>query len=63
MDGLRLEYERKRKGKSIEELCDFVGFGKSTYHRKKAGKSAFTVQEMNAIVEFLELDSPEGIFF
>lgn len=63
MDKIRLEYERKRSGKTVDELCDAAGISKSAYYRKCNGTSEFTQGEIQKIVDFLGLDTPVGIFF
>lgn len=63
MDSIRLEYEMKKRGVSVEQLCREVGFSKSAFYRKIKGKSDFTVPEVQKIVDYLSLGSPMGIFF
>lgn len=63
MDRARLEYEMKKCGVSVEELCAAVGFSKSAYYRKCKGISDFTVTEIQKIVSYLNLGTPIGIFF
>lgn len=63
MDSLRLEYERKKAGLSVQELCDAVGLSRSAYYRKLKGDSEFTQGEIEGICNTLSLDSPMGIFF
>lgn len=63
MDKFRLEYERKKKGVSIADFCSEIGISESSYHRKCDGKTQFTLEEINRIVDYLELESPMDIFF
>lgn len=63
MDKLKLEYEMKTRGVSVEELCNYVGISRSAYYRKVSGKSEFTQGEIQKIVDYLGLSSPMGIFF
>ena len=63
MDKYKLEYVRKRKGFSVEDLCTAIGMSKTAYYRKCNGTSEFTQSEIVSICETLELDSPMGIFF
>lgn len=63
MDGVRLEYEIKRRGVTVEGLCKAIGMSKSAYYRKRNGKTEFTQSEIQKIVDFLRLDTPMGIFF
>ena len=63
MDRLRLEYEVKRKGYTLEEFCKEIGMSRSAFYRKCTGSSDFTLSEMEAIIKVLDLASPVGIFF
>lgn len=63
MDKYKLEYEMKRKGVTQEILCKAINMSRSAFYRKCNGMSEFTQGEIQAIVDFLELDSPMGIFF
>ena len=63
MDKLKLEYEMKTRGVSVEELCNSIGISRSAYYRKVSGKSEFTQGEIQKIVDYLGLSSPMGIFF
>ena len=63
MDKLKLEYEMKKRGVSVDDLCNAVGISRSAYYRKVNGKSGFTQGEIQKIVDYLGLSSPMGIFF
>lgn len=63
MDKYKLEYEMKRKGVTQEILCKAINMSRSAFYRKCNGMSEFTQGEIQAIVDYLELDSPMGIFF
>ena len=63
MDRYKLEYERKRNGLSVGELCEAVKMSRSAYYRKCNGSSEFTQKEILAICKVLHLDSPVDIFF
>lgn len=63
MDKDLLEYEMKRKKVSIAEMCSKLGISRSAFYRKCIGVSEFTHSEIQAIVDYLELGSPMGIFF
>lgn len=63
MNKLKLEFARKQKGISTEELCKAVNISKSAFYRKCNGKSQFTQGEIQAICETLSLESPMDIFF
>lgn len=63
MNKYRLEYERKLKGLSVDQLCKEIGISKAAYYRKCNGKSEFTRKEIQIIVDILGLESPMEIFF
>ncbi len=63
MDKFRLEYEMKKKGISISDMCQHLGLSRSAFYRKCNGISEFTLSEIQSIVDFLDLESPVGIFF
>lgn len=63
MNKLKLEYERKQKGISTEELCKAANMSRSAFYRKMNGKSQFTQGEIQAICDILALESPMDIFF
>lgn len=63
MDMYKLEYEIKRRGKTVEEFCKGIGISKSAYYRKRSGTTEFTHGEIQRTIEVLGLDSPMDIFF
>ena len=63
MDKALLEYEMKKRGVSIADMCEKLGCSRSAFNRKCNGISEFTQSEIQTIVDYLELDSPVGIFF
>ena len=63
MDKALLEYEMKKKGVTIEEMCKIIGISRSAFYRKCNGTSEFTQSEIQTIVDYLKLESPVGIFF
>ena len=63
MNKILLEYEMKKKGVTIEELCNVLGISRSAFYRKCNGKSEFTRSEIQEIVDYLDLETPVGIFF
>lgn len=63
MNKARLEYEMKIRGVSISDMCEMLGISRSAFYRKCNGISEFTQGEIQSIVNFLDLDSPMGIFF
>ena len=63
MDKVLLEYEMKKRGVSIADMCAKLDCSRSAFYRKCNGISEFTQSEIQTIVDYLELDSPVGIFF
>lgn len=63
MDKYRLEYEMKRRNVTQEVLCKALKISRSAFYRKCNGLSEFTQGEIQGIVDYLQLDSPMGIFF
>ena len=63
MDKALLEYEMKKKGVTIDEMCEVIGISRSAFYRKCNGTSEFTQSEIQTIVDHLNLESPVGIFF
>ena len=63
MDKDLLIYEMKKRGISIMDMCEKLGISRSAFYRKCNEKSEFTQKEIQIMVDFLELESPVGIFF
>lgn len=63
MNGARLREEMRERGVSCREMCAALGICRSAFYRKCNGISEFTQGEIQKIVDFLNLDSPVGIFF
>ena len=63
MNKALLEYEMKRKGISIGEMCRHLGISRSAFYRKCNEQSQFTQGEIQMIVDYLDLETPVGIFF
>ena len=63
MDQLRLKYEIKRNGYTIEAFCKELGINKTTFYRKINGTSEFTQSEIRKAIKLLSLESPMSIFF
>ena len=63
MDKYKLEYEMKKRKVSQEELCKKIHISRSAFYRKCNGLSEFTQSEIQAIIDYLGLVSPMGIFF
>ena len=63
MDKALLEYEMNKKHVTIADMCNVLGISRSAFYRKCNGKSEFTQGEIQKIVDYLNLESPVGIFF
>lgn len=63
MNKARLEYEMSIRGITRAELCEVLGISRSAFYRKCNGISEFTQGEIQAIVDYLDLETPMGIFF
>ena len=63
VDKYKLEYEIKSRGITIEKMCSDIHMSRSAFYRKCNGITQFTQGEIQSIVDYLELDSPMGIFF
>lgn len=63
MDKELLEYKMKKKGVTIKDMCEKLGISRSAFYRKCNGISEFTQSEIQLIVDYLNLESPMGIFF
>ncbi len=63
MNKARLEYEMNLRNVSKFDMCAMLGISRSAFYRKCNGESEFTQSEIQKIVDFLNLDSPMGIFF
>ncbi|NBI64905.1 XRE family transcriptional regulator [Clostridiales bacterium] len=63
MDKYKLEYEMKKRSISKEQLCQEIHMSRSAFYRKCNGISEFTQSEIQAIIDYLGIESPVGIFF
>ncbi len=63
MDKYKLEYEMKSRGITIKKMCADIHMSRSGFYRKCNGITQFTQGEIQAIVDYIGLDSPMGIFF
>ena len=63
MDRYKLQYEMRSRGVTVEKLCEAIGMSKAAFYRKCKGVSEFTQSEIQAIVDYLHLETPMGIFF
>ena len=63
MDYSKLIGCMKKKGITVSGMCTELGISRSAFYRKTHGISEFTQGEIQRIVDFLNLESPVGIFF
>lgn len=63
MNKARLEYEMNLRGVTRSNLCSVLGISRSAFYRKCNGLSEFTQGEIQKIVDYLQLETPMGIFF
>lgn len=63
MDSEKLLYEMRKRKISIKMMCEKLGISRSAFYRKCNAISEFTQTEIQTIVDYLELESPVGIFF
>lgn len=63
MDKEKLEKAMKQAGISKARMCEELGISRSAFYRKCRGASQFTLEEIQAIVDILNLTSPMDIFF
>lgn len=58
-----LKAQMARKGVSQEELAKALGINVTTLWRKIKADGNFTRNEISAIIDYLELEDPDSIFF
>ncbi len=63
MNKFRLEYEMACRGITRADLCRVLGISRSAFYRKCTGRSEFTLNEMQKIIDYMHLETPVGIFF
>jgi hypothetical protein len=59
----RLEYEMKIRNVTVDMICDVLNISKAAWYRRLRGDTEFTQGEIQAIINYLKLESPMGIFF
>ncbi len=62
-DRLKFLGKVKERGKTIQEVADFLGINPATLYRKMNGESDFFREEIQKLSEFLMMDDPMTIFF
>lgn len=64
MDKLKLDYTLKKRGIAKQAVLEAQGWGTSTYYRKMAGESDWTIEEVNNLVGLgVSLTDVIDIFF
>ena len=63
MDKALLIYEMDKRGISIKMMCKKLGISRSAFYRKCNGITEFTLSEIKVIIDYLELEFPNEIFF
>ena len=58
-----LKAQMARKGVTQEELAKALGLNASTLWRKLKADGNFTRNEIGIIMDYLEIDDPNSIFF
>ena len=63
MDKAKLMYEMQKRHVTIREMLGVLNMSRSAFYRKCNGISEFTQSEIQKIIDYLNLESPVGIFF
>ena len=63
MNRIRLEYELRSRGITVEQACEATGMSTGAWYRRLRGETEFTQGEIQALMDLMHLDSPMGIFF
>lgn len=63
MNKHRLYYEMAMRNIKVKELCEAIGMSRSSFYRKVNGYTEFTQGDIQAILDYLHLDTAMGIFF
>ena len=63
MDKALLEYEMNKKNITVTMMCENLGISRSAFYRKCNGITEFTLSEIQNIIDYLCLESPQEIFF
>lgn len=59
----RLKVAMRKKGVTDKMLYTALGISRSAFYRKSREITEFTQSEIQKIVDYLQLNSPVGIFF
>ncbi len=63
MNRIRLEYEMKSRGITVEMACEATGLSPAAWYRRLRGDTEFTQGEIQSLMNLMKLESPMGIFF
>ena len=63
MTSERLKLAMDKKGVTDKMMYTQLGISRSAFYRKCRGITEFTQSEIQRIVDYLQLESPMGIFF
>lgn len=63
MNKHKLYYEMGIRNVKVSELCKAIGMSRTTFYRKINGYTEFTQRDIQAIIDYLHLDTAMGIFF
>ena len=58
-----LESKMVLKGINVKKLSEALGINESTFYRKLKNDGDFNRSEINTIINVLEIEDPESIFF
>ena len=58
-----LESKMVLKGINVKKLSEALGINESTFYRKLKNDGDFNRSEINTIINVLEIEDPEAIFF
>ncbi len=62
-DKLKFLGKIKERGKTIQEVADFLEINPATLYRKMNGESDFYREEIQELCNFLSFEDPMQIFF
>jgi len=58
-----LRVQMTRRGVTNQEVAKALGIDESTLYRKIKADGRFTRAEINALIDFLQIEDPRAIFF
>ncbi len=60
---LLLRYEMAKKGIAVEQMAKILGMSRSAFWKKCNGVSEFKQSEIKRMIEVLQPEDPQAIFF